>query len=118
MPVYTLLVQAGRGPEDGLPEGATGAALLCFAAGKDEPTAVRETVEVLRTAGFEPLDVQAYGTAEEQEADGTVFGPEERALMARAEAENAVIVAKVDPLYDNDFDDDDDDDDDFGDDDD
>ena len=105
MPVYTLLVQAGRGPEDGLPKGATGAALLCFAAGQDEPTAVRETVEVLRTA-------------EEQEANGTEFGPQERELMARAEAENAVIVAKVDPLYDSDFDDDDDDDDDFGDDDD
>jgi hypothetical protein len=38
--------------------------------------------------------------------------------MARAEAENAVIVARLDPLYDNDFDDDDDDDDDSGDDDD
>jgi hypothetical protein len=118
MPVYTLLVQAGRGPDDGLPKGATGAALLCYAAGEDEPTAVRETVEVLRTAGFDPLDVQAYGTAEEQEADGTVFGPEERKLMARAEAENAVIVARLDPLYDNDFDDDDNDDDDSGDDDD
>jgi hypothetical protein len=113
MPVYTLLVQAGRGPEDGLPKGATGAALLCYAAGEDEPTAVRETVEVLRTAGFAPLDVQSYGTAEEQEADGTVFGTAERDLMARAEAENAVIVAQVDPLFDSDFDDDEDDDDDL-----
>jgi hypothetical protein len=118
MPVYTLLVQTGRTAEDDLPEGSTGAALLCYAAGEDEPTAVRETVEVLRKAGFDPLDVQAYGTQEEQEADGTVFGEAELGLMARAAAENAVIVAKADPLYDTDFDDDDDDDDDFDDDDD
>ena len=110
MPVYTLLVQTGRAEGDDLPVGSTGAAMLCYAAADDEPTAVRETVEVLRTAGFEPLDVQAYGTREEQEADGTVFGQAELDLMARAATENAVIVAKADPLFDNDFDDDDDDD--------
>jgi hypothetical protein len=100
MPVFTLLVQCGRGPEDGLPEGATGAALVCYAAAKDEAAAVRETVEVLRTAGLEPLDVESYGSTAEREADGAEIGDEDRALMARAEAENAVIVAQMEPLFD------------------
>ncbi len=34
--VWTLLVEVGRKADDGLPEGATGAALLCYAAGRDE----------------------------------------------------------------------------------
>ncbi|MEL7416252.1 MAG: hypothetical protein AAGJ92_10230, partial [Pseudomonadota bacterium] len=42
--VYTLLVQIGRKDGDGLPDGATGAALMCFASGVDEAEAVRETV--------------------------------------------------------------------------
>jgi hypothetical protein len=96
--VFTLLVETGRAPEDGLPEGATGAALLCYAAAKDEATAVRETVEVLRTAGMAPLEVQSYGTAAEREAEG--LEDEERTLMERARAENAVIVAQATPLFD------------------
>lgn len=76
---------------------------------------MRETVEVLRTAGFAPLDVQAYGAREEQEADGAVFGVAEIALMQRALDENAVTVAKADPLYEHAHDDDDDDDDGDGD---
>ena len=32
--VYILLVECGRTAEDGLPDGATGAALLCFASGR------------------------------------------------------------------------------------
>lgn len=99
MPVYTLLVQAGRAPQDGLPDGATGAALVCYAAGRDEAEAVRETVAVLREAGLNPLDVQGYGSAEERAADGDEIGDEDAALMARAEAENAVIVAQHDVLY-------------------
>jgi hypothetical protein len=116
MPVHTLLVQTGRAEGDGLPNGSSGAALLCYTAADDEAEAVRETVQVLRTAGFEPIDVQAYGTREEQEAEGTIFGEDELALMARAADENAVIVAKADPLFPDDFDDDDDDDDDADDD--
>lgn len=100
MPVYTLLVQAGRGPDDGLPAGATGAALVCYAAGRDEAEAVRETVAVLREAGLNPLDVESYGDLAEREADGHEIGPEDRALMARAEAENAVIVAQMETLHD------------------
>ena len=34
--VYTLLVEVGRRTGDGLPEGATGAALMCYASGVDE----------------------------------------------------------------------------------
>jgi hypothetical protein len=100
MAVYTLLVQAGRGPDDGLPDGAAGAALVCYAAGRDEAEAVRETVETLRQAGLNPLDVQGYGSAEERAAEGDAVGEEDAALMARAEAENAVIVAQLDVLYD------------------
>ena len=42
--VYTLVVQVGRKDGDGLPEGATGAGLVCYASGVDEAEAVRETV--------------------------------------------------------------------------
>lgn len=93
--VYVLMVEVGRAPEDGLPEGASGAALLCYASGRDEEHAVNETITVLREAGMAPLEVASYGTAEEQEAEGRAFDPEERALMARALAENAVIVADL-----------------------
>ena len=47
--VYTLLVEVGRSNDDGLPEGATGAALMCYASGIDEAEAVRETVAILST---------------------------------------------------------------------
>lgn len=93
--VYTLLVQVGRGPEDGLPAKAAGAALLCYAAGHDEAEAVRETVAVLKTAGLKPLDVTGYGTRAEREAEGHEIGDEDLALMERALAENAVIVAET-----------------------
>jgi len=98
--VYTLLVQVGRRAGDGLPKGATGAALLCYAAGVDEEEAVRETVAVLKVADLAPLDVTGYGTLAEREADGDAIPPEERALMERAGAENAVIVAEVTPFFD------------------
>lgn len=91
--VFTLLVEVGRSTGDGLPDGATGAALLCYASGVDEAEAVRETVAVLKTAEMNPLDVTGYGTLEEREADGHDIGDEERALMHRALEENAVIVA-------------------------
>lgn len=97
--VYTLLVELGRAPQDGLPEGSTGAALLIFATGVDEPEAVRETVAVLKQADMAPLNVTGLGTREEREAAGETVGPEEARLMARALAENAVIVAQVTPFY-------------------
>jgi len=97
--VYTLLVQIGRKEGDGLPEGATGAALMCFASGVDEAEAVRETVAILKQADTAPLDVTGYGTLAEREAQGHDIDPDERALMQRALDENAVIVAQMTPFF-------------------
>ena len=98
--VYTLVVEVGRKTGDGLPDGATGAALLCYAAGVDEAEAVRETVAILKQADMAPLDVTGHGTRAEREAQGTPLEDDELELMARAAAENAVIVAQVTPFYD------------------
>lgn len=93
--VYTLLVEVGRGKDDGLPDGATGAALLCYSSGCDEAEAVRETVQVLKSADLNPLDVTSYGTRCDREAEGHEIGDHDLALMDRALAENAVIVAET-----------------------
>jgi len=98
--VYTLVVEVGRKAGDGLPEGATGAALMVYASGVDEAEAVRETVAILKQAGMNPLDVTGHGTCEEREAGGHEIGEDERTLMARARDENAVIVAQVTPFDD------------------
>lgn len=98
--VYTLLVQIGRKLGDGLPEGATGAALVIYASGIDEGEAVRETVAILKQADTAPLDVSGYGTLAEREAEGHDIPEDERALMQRALDENAVIVAQMTPFYD------------------
>jgi len=98
--VYTLLVEVGRKQGDGLPEGSTGAALMVYAAGVDEAEAVRETVAILKQADLAPLDVSGYGSLEERLAEGHDIEPEERALMDRALAENAVIVAQMTPFTD------------------
>ena len=55
--VFTLLVEVGRKDGDGLPENATGAALMIYASGVDEAEAVRETVAILKQADMAPLDV-------------------------------------------------------------
>jgi len=98
--VYTLLVEVGRKDGDGLPKTATGAALMCYASGVDEAEAVRECVAILKQADMAPLDVSGYGTLEERLAEGHDITQEERALMQRARAENAVIVAQCTPFYD------------------
>ena len=98
--VYTLLVEVGRKPGDGLPKDATGGALVCYATGVDEAEAVRETVAILKQADLAPLDVSGYGTREERLAEGHDIPEEERALMDRALAENAVIVAQMTPFFD------------------
>ncbi len=90
--VYILLVETGRAEGDGLPDGAAGAAMLCYASGRTERHAVDETVKVLREAGMAPLDVSSYGTRDAPEIE---LGDDERPLMDRALAENAVIVANV-----------------------
>lgn len=98
--VFTLIVEIGRAPDDGLPKAATGAALMCFASGVDEAEAVRETVAVLKQADLSPLDVTSYGTESERRAAGHDISDDERALMQRAADENAVIVAQVTPFDD------------------
>ena len=97
--VYTLVVQLGRKPGDGLPEAATGAALLCFASGVDEAEAVRETVAILKQADMAPLEVEGLGTADDRKAAGQEIGDDERALMARALDENSVIVVQMTPFF-------------------
>lgn len=98
--VYTLLVQIGRKSGDGLPKGANGAALMCFASGVDEAEAVRETVALLKQAETAPLDVTGYGTLAEREAEGHEIDEDERALMQRALDENSVIIAQITPFFD------------------
>ena len=97
--VFTLLVEVGRSKDDGLPDGATGAALMCYASGVDEAEAVRETVAILKQADLNPLDVTGYGTLEERLEQGHDIAEEERALMTRALDENSVIVAQMTPFF-------------------
>ncbi|WP_420557813.1 hypothetical protein [Roseovarius sp.] len=98
--VFTLLVEIGRKQGDGLPDKATGAALVVYASGVDEAEAVRETVAILKQADTAPLDVSGYGTLDERLAEGHEIGEDERDLMQRALDENAVIVAQMTPFYD------------------
>ena len=97
--VYTLLVEVGRSTGDGLPEGATGGALMCYTSGVDEPEAVRETVAILKQAELAPLDVSGYGTLEERLAEGHDIDDDEKALMQRALDENSVIIAQMTPFF-------------------
>ena len=99
MEVFTLLVEVGRSKGDGLPDGSTGAALMCYAAGKDEAEAVRETVAILKQAEMAPLDVTGYGTLQERLDEGHEIDESERALMERALQENAVIIAQMQPFF-------------------
>lgn len=98
--VYTLLVEVGRKDGDGLPDGATGAALMCYSSGVDEAEAVRETVAILKQADLAPLDVSGYGTLEERLAEGHDIDQEEQELMQRALDENSVIIAQMTPFFD------------------
>ncbi len=93
--VFTLLVEVGRRAGDGLPDGASGAALMCYASGVDEAEAVRETVAILKQADMNVLEVTGYGTLAEREEEGHDIDADERALMDRALAENSVIVAQT-----------------------
>lgn len=98
--VFTLLVEVGRNEGDGLPEKATGGALMCYASGVDEAEAVRETVAILKQADLAPLDVSGYGTLDERIQEGHDISDEERELMQRALDENSVVVAQMTPFYD------------------
>ena len=57
---------------------------------------------LLKQADLAPLDVSGYGTLQERLAEGHDIPDEERALMDRALAENAVIVAQMTPFFDED----------------
>lgn len=96
------MVEVGRAPDDGLPQGSTGAALICYSSGRDEAEAVRETVNVLKIADLAPLNVSSYGTQEERVKEGHDLTEEEHALMNQALSENAVIVAQITPFFDED----------------
>lgn len=98
--VYTLVVEVGRKSGDGLPDDATGAALLCYASGVDEAEAVRETVAVLKQADLAPLDVSGYGTRADREAAGEEITEDDASLMQRAMDDNAVIVVQMTPFFD------------------
>jgi hypothetical protein len=100
--VFTLLVEIGRSTDDGLPDGATGGALMCYASGIDEAEAVRETVAILKQADLAPLDVSGYGTLDERLAEGHDISDEERDLMQRALDENSVIIAQMTPFFEGD----------------
>ena len=100
--VFTLVVEVGRKSGDGLPKGATGAGLMCYASGVDEAEAVRETVAILKQADMAPLDVTGYGTLADRKEQGHEIDPEEISLMQKAQDENAVIVAQVTPYFEND----------------
>ena len=97
--VFTLLVEVGRKDGDGMPDGSTGAALMCYADGVDEDEAVRETVALLKHADLAPLEVTGYGTLQERLAEGHDISDEEKDLMDRALAENSVVVAKTTTFY-------------------
>ncbi len=97
--VFTLLVEVGRNPNDGLPKGATGGALMCFASGVDEAEAVRETVAILKQADLAPLDVTGYGTLDERLEQGHDISEEERGLMQQALDENSVVVYQLTPFF-------------------
>ncbi len=97
--VFTLLARAGRAKGDGLPKGATGAALLLYVAARDEASAARDAAAILKDAGLAVLEIEGLGSRAERETAGETFEPEDIALMERAAAENAVIVALMEPEY-------------------
>ncbi len=98
--VYSLVVEVGRKAGDGLPDKATGGALLCYASGVDEAEAVRETVAILKEADLAVLEVQGLGTLDERRAAGEEIGAEDAELMQRALDENSVVVAQMTPFFD------------------
>jgi hypothetical protein len=97
--VFTLLVEVGRCDGDGLPDNATGAALMCYASGVDEAEAVRETVALLKRADLAPLDVTGYGSLDDRIAEGHDISDDEKDLMQRALSENSVVVAQTTAFY-------------------
>lgn len=98
--VFTLVVEVGRKPGDGLPEDCDGAALICYTAAVSEDEAVRETVATLKRADLAPLTVESYGSRAEREAEDHDIPEDHLVLMTRAQEESAVIVAQIVPFSD------------------
>ena len=96
MDVFTLIVSLGRKEDDGLPDAATGGAMMLYAPGRDEKEAVNDAVRLLRDAGLNVLEVSSEGT----ETERGPLEPDELALIAKARAENSVVVVQTEALYD------------------
>lgn len=102
--IYTLVIQFGRKDDDGLPEGATGGAMIAVAPAANEKAAVDDTVRLLKEAGLAPIEVESYGTMEERRASGYEFTEEELECIELARGENAIIVVQKTLFYDEDDD--------------
>ncbi len=87
--------QGGRWPT----AGSTGAAWSFTPAAWTSRGRARNGA-ILKQADLNPLDISGYGTLDERLAEGHDIDDEERALMARALAENSVVVAQMTPFFD------------------
>ncbi len=104
MEIYTLLVEVGRIEGDDLPDQATGAAFLLFAPNKEERLAVSDTVQLLRDAGLNPLEVTNYGTIDQRQSDGHAFSEAEQKLLEEVAESGATIIIDKTVFYDEDDD--------------
>ena len=96
--VHALVIECGRRVGDELPHGATGARLVCYAAGVDAEDAISAALEVVTAAGMEPLSAAAYGTLVDRQARGELTASE-RLLMERALRTGRVVIAELSPTY-------------------
>ncbi len=102
--VFTLMVELGRIAGDDFPEKSTGGAMVIFAPSTEEAIAVRETVQLLREAGLNPLEVTNYGTVNERRDEGYEFSSDEEELVEEALREDAMIIIEKQVFYDEDDD--------------
>lgn len=94
MDVYTLIATLGRKKGDGLPQKASGGAMMLFAPGEDEKQAVNDAVRLLRDAGLNVLEVSSEGTEAERN-----ISEDERSLMDQARMENNVLVVQTEAFF-------------------
>jgi len=79
---------------------ATGAAMLLFTPALEEEAAVRETVQLLREAGLNPLEVTNYGSIDERREEGYEFSDDELELAQEALEEGASVIIEKTVFYD------------------
>ena len=48
-----------------------------------------------------PLKVRGYGTPQERLSEGQLLSDNEKGIMARAKEENSVIIAEINPFFEN-----------------